>query len=163
MKKIFLLAILSVASVLSLKAQYGQGQYGGGGRGRNSQLPSPSQKEENRAPPTPQEVADMETARLTQMLELTPEQVAKLKVISLDYTQQRFALAHELAQLQDRSGMEAKLQGIKMAHDNAIKEILTPEQVVLFAKGGRKKGKGDKKKQPKVEEAAEKTQGATNN
>ena len=161
MKKIFLLAILSIASVLSLKAQYGQGQYGGS-RGRN-QFPPPSQKEENRAPPTPQEVADKETVRITQMLELTPEQVAKLKVINLDYTQQRFALAHELSQLQDRSGMDAKLQGIKMAQDNAIKEILTPEQLVLFAKGGRKKGKGDKKKQPKVEEPTGKPQGATNN
>ncbi len=144
MKKIFLLAILLIASVSSIKAQ-------NGARGRNGQYPR-GENQADRPTPTPQEIADKETERLTKMLELTPEQAAKVKALNLDYTQQRFQLAHELAQLQDRSAMETKLQGIKMAQDNALKDILTPEQQVLLAKGGRKKGKNDKKKQAKEEQ-----------
>lgn len=144
---------LMFASVLSLKAQYGGG-YGGGGYGRQRMSQAgqeQSQQQANRPIPTAKEMADMETKRETELLNLTPEQAVKVKAIHLNYGQQRLDLLKELQATKDHDAVENKLKGIKLAQDNELKEVLTPEQQVLLAKGKKMKGTGkkDHKKEPK--------------
>lgn len=88
----------------------------------------------NRTMPTAQEMADKETQRQTKMLNLTTEQVAKVKTINLNYSQQRADLMKEMAASQDRSAMQNKMQGIKLAQDNELKTVLTTEQQATLAK-----------------------------
>jgi Spy/CpxP family protein refolding chaperone len=144
MKKPFLLVLLLLATTLTIHAQ-------GGMRGGGGQQPDGG-NQDNRPMPTPKEIADRETAQLTELLELTPEQVVKVKAIVMDYTQQRFQLMQEIQILKDQSAAETKLKGIKMAQDNALNEVLTPEQQAVLKKGKRKKKKGEKKKPAPAED-----------
>ena len=94
MKKLCFMLMLLFVTVLSIQAQeaggYHRNQADGG----------------NRTMPTAQEMADKETQRQTKMLNLTTEQVAKVKTINLNYSQQRADLMKEMAASQDRSAMQ---------------------------------------------------------
>ncbi len=122
MKKFCFMVMMLFVSVLSIKAQqtaianHGQGDKG------------------NRTMPTAQEMADKETQRQTKMLNLTTDQVAKVKTINLKYSQQRADLMKGMAQSQDRSAMQNKMQGIKLAQDNELKTVLTTDQQATLAK-----------------------------
>jgi periplasmic protein CpxP/Spy len=160
MKKVLLMALLMTASIVSMNAQRrahadrAQGEEGG-----------------NRTPPTAQEMADKETARETKMLNLTPEQVEKVKTINLNYSQQRLDAMNEAKQTKDRTAMENKMQGIRLAQDNELKTILTPDQQAKLGKahsemgegGGR--GKGDWKNRQKGQQPSgtPQQQGTNNN
>jgi primosomal protein N' len=144
MKKVFFMAALMFASIISIKAQYG-----GGGGGRHRQGAGQSEQQGPQKIPTAQEMADKETQRQTQLLNLTPEQVAKVKALNLNYSQQRLDLMKEMQATKDRDAAENKMKGIKLAQDNELKAILTPEQQAILAKahdnmgnkqGGRMKG-----------------------
>ena len=148
MKKVFFLATLLLATVLTVKAQ----------------APASSGKQwksdgDNRTAPSAQEMADKETQRQTKMLNLTPEQVEKVKTINLNYSQQRLDLMKEIAASPNRSAAENKMQGIRLAQDNELKTILTADQQAKLAKahsnmdegkgqwkgrsgGGRRRGNG---------------------
>ena len=96
MKQVFFMAILLFASVLTLHAQYGGGYGGGGYGGRQRQrMPEAGGEQKPQKIPTAQEMAESETKQLTQALELTPEQVVKVKAWSLNYSQQRLELMKE--------------------------------------------------------------------
>ena len=76
----------------------------------------------------------------------------KVKAWSLNYSHQRLELMKEYQQTKDQESIENKLKGLKLAQDNDLKEILTPEQQVLLKKGGKKIKKGDKRKKDKKAE-----------
>jgi periplasmic protein CpxP/Spy len=157
MKKVLLMALLMTASIVSMNAQRRahadrtEGEQGG-----------------NRTPPTAQEMADKETARETKMLNLTPEQVEKVKTINLNYSQQRLDAMSEAKQTKDRTAMENKMQGIRLAQDNELKTILTPEQQAKLTKAhsamgqehGGGTGKGDWKNRQKGQQPSGTPNGA---
>ena len=161
MKKIVLMAILVSASMLSLTAQ----ETASANRGHGERA--------NRPMPTAQEMADKETARETKMLNLTPDQVEKVKAINLNYCQQRADLMKEMPQSQDRTAMENKMQGIRLAQDNELKTILTADQQTKLTKahsemgneqhGGGNKGNGNWKNKAKGQNKSETPQGTSNN
>ncbi len=125
MKKLCFMLMLSVVSVLSIKAQQGGGmKRANHGQGENGQ----------RTVLTAQEMADKETQRQTKILELTPEQVVKVKIINLKYSQQRADLMKVMTQSQDHSAVQNKMQGIKLAQDNELKTVLTADQQAKLAK-----------------------------
>jgi periplasmic protein CpxP/Spy len=160
MKKIGFMAALVFASALSLTAQ--QTASANHGRGDHK---------ENRTMPSAQDMADKETQRETKMLALTPEQVEQAKAINLKYSQQREDAMKEVAISKDRSAMENKMQGIRLAQDNELKTILTPDQQTKLAKAhadrgdeqGENKGKGNWKKHGKGQKTNDTPQGASNN
>lgn len=136
MKKVFFMAALMFASIISIKAQYG----GGGGRHRQGGGQGQSEQQGPQKIPTAQEMADKETQRQTLLLDLTPEQVVKVKALNLNYSQQRLDLMKEMQATKDRDAAENKMKGIKLAQDNELKSILTTEQQAKLAKGYDKMG-----------------------
>ena len=154
MKKVFFMAALSCATILSANAQQQGEQHRKEGHGM---------KDGTHTMPTAQEMADKETMRETKMLNLTQEQVAKAKVINLDYSQQRADLMKSMASTDDRAAMENKMKGIRMAQDNALKAILTPEQQAILTKKHSEMGddKGGKMGGAKMHKKGQKPSGAT--
>jgi periplasmic protein CpxP/Spy len=162
MKKLFLMALLMTASIVSMNAQ--RRAHADRAQGGESG---------NRTMPTAQEMADKETARETKMLNLTPEQVEKVKVINLNYSQQRSEAMAAAAATKDRASMENKMQGIRLAQDNELKAILTPEQQAKLTKAhsetgeghGGGAGKGEWKNRQKGQQSSgtPQQQGANNN
>lgn len=75
---------------------------------------------------TPEQRAKQRTERLTTVLELTPEQAAKVEALNLKQAQEMESRrkAHEARHEAMRSEMKAKRE----AHDAEMKAILTPEQ-----------------------------------
>jgi hypothetical protein len=128
MKKICLIAGFSVAAFWSLQAQSslmgGRRGYGGNdGHVRSEQKVL-----------TPQEIVEKQVQKEIKLLNLTPEQAEKAKGIHVKFNQERMELVAEYQKLKDATSAETKMQGIQMAEDMALKEVLTPEQQIKFTK-----------------------------
>jgi Spy/CpxP family protein refolding chaperone len=77
-------------------------------------------------------------AELTKKLELTDEQVAKIKPIIMDEVQEMKALKEDTSI--DKEAKKPKMMEIRKSHMEQIAAILTPEQKAKF-KAGREKRK----------------------
>lgn len=167
MKKLGFLVLLVFASAFALNAQ----QTASSNRGRNENR---GENRVNRPVPTAQEMADKETARETKMLNLTPDQIEKVKAINLNYSQQRADAMKTAAETKDRTAMETQMQGIRLAQDNELKTILTADQQAKLTKahsemgneqhgGGGNKGKGNWKSKAKGQNKSETPEGGSKN
>jgi Spy/CpxP family protein refolding chaperone len=129
MKKVLICALLAIAMACLGTALYaqdtmGQGQgMGQGGPGGMHRMPmSPDQR----------------LQRLTQQLDLTSDQQAKIKPI-LEQDQQQMQAVHEDSSVsqQDKWG---KMKQIRQSTDEQIKAVLNPEQQQKFAKMTERRG-----------------------
>lgn len=96
---------------------------------------------------TPEERATKQTERLTKQLELTEDQATKITAINLSYAEKK---ATAKAATTDKEASKAANKTLKAEQAEAIKAVLTPEQLTKYnEKGARKKGrkKGGKKAQ----------------
>lgn len=78
---------------------------------------------------SPEEVAKERTARLTTVLELTPEQTAKVQALHM--SQAKEAEARKAQMKAEREAKRAEMEKKRAAHEAEMKSILTAEQ---FAK-----------------------------
>ena len=95
---------------------------------------------------SPDEMAAMQTKRLTQELSLTPDQAAKVQQILLTRMQDRQAMRSQM-QSGDRSQMREQMQANRAKYEEQFKSVLTPDQYTKFAAmeqrgGGRGMGPG---------------------
>ena len=95
---------------------------------------------------TPQERAQLQTARMTKELSLTTDQAAKVEAINLKYADQIEAKRTE--QKADREKMRTEGKALHDAHDADMKVVLTPEQYTIWqAKKEEMKAKQMEKRQ----------------
>jgi Spy/CpxP family protein refolding chaperone len=127
MKKICLIAGFSVTAFLSLNAQSLMG-------GRRGYGGNDGQVRREQTVMTPQEMVEKLVQKEIKLLNLTPEQAEKAKAIHVKFNQERTELVAEYQKLKDATSAETKMQGIQMAEDMALKEVLTPEQQIKFTK-----------------------------
>jgi Spy/CpxP family protein refolding chaperone len=84
---------------------------------------------QDKAKRSPEEMAKARTERLTTVLELTPEQAAKVNALHLAHAQE--AEARRTQQEAKREAMRAEMNAKRERHQAEMKSILTAEQ---FAK-----------------------------
>lgn len=91
---------------------------------------------------TPEEKAEMLTNRMKKQLDLTDDQVTKVKTINLNHLTQMESINNEKLTSDERN---AKRKTLKESYEKSLAEVLTTEQMTKF-KEGRKKRKGKRKK-----------------
>lgn len=77
-------------------------------------------------------LAAREAHFLNEKLSLSPEQTTKVQIVLKGLHQERQAL---LANTKDTAQRRQQLQAARKAHQEALKQILTPEQWKLYEKG----------------------------
>jgi len=75
---------------------------------------------------SPEQRAKKRTERLTTVLELTPEQAAKVEALSLKHAQEMES--RRQAKEARREAMQTEMKAKREAHEAEMKAILTPEQ-----------------------------------
>ena len=107
--------------------------------------------------PSPEERAKRQTAHMTEELKLTSEQEKEVGDINLTYANKMKDARDEAAG--DRTAMRAKMEAMMKEKSEALKEVLTEEQIKSFEEmesqngqgrqGNKKKGKRGKGKSDK--------------
>jgi periplasmic protein CpxP/Spy len=87
---------------------------------------SASLSAQDKAKRSPEEMANVRTERLTTVLELTPEQAAKVNALHLAHAQE--AEARRAQHEAKREAMRAEMKAKRERHQANMKSILTAEQ-----------------------------------
>jgi Spy/CpxP family protein refolding chaperone len=77
---------------------------------------------------TPEQKADMHVKKMTQDLNLTSDQVPKVKSIMVDKIQKMDALRTKYANSTDKKAMHQEMKTIRDQKEAELKAVLTPDQ-----------------------------------
>lgn len=89
----------------------------------------------------PQQMAERQTAHMTDALKLTPQQRSSVQTINLKYAQQRKSL-FEANRDADREAMRPKMDALQQQQDAELDQVLTADQRATWQKVKAERGPG---------------------